>query len=90
MNFLLENSYCVNLISSGFLQGSLETIKTDLEEYDNNINDLQLEIANDTEEWKQIFTKKRDELINDENYIDKISLETKEKLDNFVNFNRNN
>lgn len=63
INYLLEKSYCNNMNTYGFLNGNLETIKDDLDEYEDNIND---------DIWKDLFTKKIDLFNNDENYINTI------------------
>jgi hypothetical protein len=83
INYLMEKSYATNLISlsTGFLNGSLETVKNDLENYDNKMDTFQFEINNDNDEWKQIFTKKNNEIGQDENYIHKLNFEEKVSID---------
>jgi hypothetical protein len=78
INFLLENSYGANvkLLCSEFLNDNLDTIKNDLEKYDNEIDNFQFEIQNN-DILKQIFTKKNIE--NDENYINNINIINEEK-----------
>jgi len=65
INYLIEKSYCDNMNTYTFLNGNLETIKDDLREYDNNISNNDI--------WKDLFTKKIDNINNDENYINTIT-----------------
>ena len=76
INNILEKSNCVNLsaMSCEFLNGRLETIKTDLEEYNNYMNNYQSPITHDNE------------FNNDENYIDNITIQNVEKQNNYENY----
>ena len=64
-------------MSFGFLNGSLDTIKSDLEEYDNYMNNYQIQIANDNM------------LNKDEKYIDTINIKTKEIQEQISSCNDN-
>ena len=76
INNVEKKSNCENLseMSCGFLNGRLDTIKTDLEEYDNDMYNYQCQIPNDNE------------FNNDENYIDNITLENVDKQNNYENY----